>query len=123
LINILGFPRSHRLAAKAEFSRVFDEPFKVSQRHLTVLYKSNQKKHARIGIIVGKRVANSAVARNRIRRVVRDSFRLNQERLIGWDIVVIARQQCDVLSKEKIRKGIDDLWERLLKQYQNRLSS
>lgn len=123
MITILSFPRSHRLVTKAEFKNVFDEPLKVSQRCLMILCRSNQKNHARIGIIVGKRVANSAVARNRIRRIVRDSFRFNQEKLTGWDIVVIARHQCDTLSKEKIRKGIDDLWERLLTQYQNRSSS
>lgn len=119
----LSFPRSHRLVTKAEFKNVFDEPFKVGQRYLTVLYKPNQKAHARMGIIVGKRAVNSAVDRNRIRRIIRDSFRFHQEKLIGWDIVVIARQQCDSLSKDKIRKGIDDLWERLVTQYQNRLSS
>jgi len=123
LITIFGFPRSHRLITKAEFKRVFDEPLKVSQRCLMILCRLNQKKYARIGIIVGKRVANSAVARNRIRRIVRDSFRFNQERLVGWDIVVIARQQCDTLSKENIRKGIDDLWEKLLTRYQNLSSS
>jgi len=118
----LSFPRSHRLVTKADFSHVFDDALKVSQSCLMVLYRTNQLNHARIGIIVGKRVANNAVDRNRIRRIVRDSFRHNQERLAGWDIVVIARQQCDTLSKEKIRKGIDNLWERLLKPYQKRLS-
>lgn len=119
----MSFPRSHRLVTKAEFKHIFDEPFKVNQKYLTVLYRPNLKDHARIGIIVGKRAVNSAVDRNRIRRVIRDSFRLNQEKLIGWDIVIIARQQCDTLSKEKIRKGINDLWERLLAQCQNRSSS
>ena len=88
-----------------------------------VLYRFNQKEHARIGIIVPKRVVNKAVARNRIKRVVRDSFRLNQEKLVGWDIVVIARSHCDTLSKGKIRKGIDDLWEKLLKHYPKRALS
>jgi len=123
LVTILSFPRSYRLVNKAEFQIVFDEPLKINQRYLTILYRSNQKNHARIGIIVGKRVANDAVARNRIRRIVRDSFRLNQEKLAGWDIVVIARQQCDTLSKDKIRKGIDDLWEKLIRSSQNRSSS
>ncbi len=111
----MSFPRRSRLLTKAEFNNVFTEPLKVSQRTLLVLCKSNQKEHARVGIIVGKRVAKHAVTRNRIRRVVRESFRFNQARLTGLDIVVIARQQCDILSNEKIRKGIDDLWERLLK--------
>ncbi len=121
-MTILSFPRSHRLITQAEFKTVFDESLKVSQRCFLILFKSNQKKHARIGIIVGKRVAKSAVARNRIRRIVRESFRLNQEKLAGLDIVVIARQQCDTLTKTKIRKGIDDLWEKLLTQYQNHSS-
>lgn len=122
-MTVLRFPRSHRLITKAEFKTVFDEPLKVSQRCFMILFRSNEKKHARIGIIVGKRVANSAVDRNRIRRVIRDSFRLNQEKLAGLDIVVIARQQCDTLTKSKIRKGIDDLWVKLLAHYQNHLSS
>ncbi|HSW93708.1 MAG TPA: ribonuclease P protein component [Gammaproteobacteria bacterium] len=119
----MSFPRSHRLVSKAEFKAVFDEPLKVNQRYLMILCKTNQKKHARIGIIVGKRVAKSAVSRNRIRRIVRDSFRFNQDRLTGWDIVVIARQQCDTLSKTNIRKGLDHLWEKLMTTSQNRSSS
>lgn len=119
----LSFPRNHRLVTKAEFKHVFDAPHKVNQKHLTVLYRSNHKNYARIGLIIGKRYVSSAVARNRIRRIIRDSFRLHQDRLVGWDIVVIARQQCDSLSKEKIRKGIDDLWEKLTAYYQNRSST
>jgi len=123
LVTILSFPRSHRLVTQAEFKNVFDEPLRISQQYLMILYRLNQKNHARIGIIVGKRVANNAVARNRIRRIVRNSFRFNQEKLTGWDIVVIARQQCDTLSKEKIRKGIDNLWEKLMTSCRNRSSS
>jgi ribonuclease P protein component len=114
----LSFPRDHRLVTKAEFKRVFDESKKVNHRHVLILYSPNQKPHARIGIIVGKRFANSAVDRNRIRRVIRDSFRHVKDSLAGIDIVVIARSQCDTLSKATLRKGIDDLWKRLLTQHQ-----
>lgn len=117
-MTLFSFSRSHRLVAQAEFKQVFDNPVKISQQYLMILCRLNQKEHARIGIIVGKRVANNAVDRNRIRRIVRDSFRLNQKKLVGWDIIVIARQQCDTLSREKIRKGIDNLWEKLLAYHQ-----
>ncbi len=113
----MSFPRNHRLATKAEFKRVFDQAQKINQRHVLILFRPNEISHPRIGIIVGKRVANSAVDRNRIRRVIRDSFRHQQQRLASLDIVVIARAQCDTLSKAKLRKGIDDLWEKLLTQY------
>jgi ribonuclease P protein component len=109
----LRFPRSCRLINKAEFKSVFDEPKKVSQHYLLALYKPNEKPYARLGIVVGKRVAKSAVSRNTIKRVLRESFRHNQINLTGLDIIVIARQQCDTLDKSTLHRGIDRLWEKL----------
>jgi len=110
----LSFPRSHRLVNKAEYKSLFDKSNKVSQRCLLILFKPNQKSHARLGLVIGKRAVNSAVIRNRIKRILRESFRQNQEKLKGLDIIIIARQQCDKLSKQKLREGIDQLWEKLL---------
>lgn len=109
----LSFPRKHRLVTKAEFKSIFDKSQKVSQRYWVVLHKPNQTNYARLGLVVGKRVANSAVKRNRIKRVIRESFRHYQNGLTGVDIIVIARQQCDKLSKQKLREGMDQLWEKL----------
>ena len=114
--NYLNFPRQRRLTQKAEFKSVFDVSQKVSLKHLLALYKPNQKDGARIGIIVGKRVANLAATRNQIKRVVRESFRAHQDQLSGLDIIVIARQHCDSLDKTQLREGIDTLWQRLLLQ-------
>jgi ribonuclease P protein component len=104
--------------SKADYQSVFDDASKVGQRHLLALYKPNTKFHARVGIIVGKRVANQAVARNQIKRIVRESFRANQVQFPGYDIVVIARQQCDSLDKTQLREGIDKLWQKLASQFQ-----
>jgi ribonuclease P protein component len=112
-----SFPRHHRLVNKAEFQWVFDDSTKVSQKHLLALYKPNHAEHARVGIIVGKRVANRAVERNQIKRVIRESFRAIQQNLIGLDIIIIARQQCDSLDKVQLREGIDKLWQKLATQY------
>lgn len=114
----MSFPRSRRLVTKAEFKAVFDKSKKISQKHLLILFKPNQKSYARMGLVVGKTAAKSAVARNRIKRVVRESFRLNRQRLKGLDIVVIARQQCNTLNKTQLREGIDQLWQRLIGQFQ-----
>lgn len=111
--NTLTYPRKNRLVTKAEFKAVFDNAQKVSQKYLLVLYKPNQNLHSRLGLVVGKRFANKAVSRNRIKRVIRESFRFNFENLKGIDIIVIARHQCDTLTKHKLREGIDKLWEKL----------
>ncbi len=115
----LRFPQKNRLLTKAEHEQVFAKSHKVSQKYLLVLFQQNKKLHGRISIIVGKRVARYAVTRNKIKRIIRESFRINQNKLKGFDIIVIARSQCDTLDKVKLREGIDKLWEKLLTQYQN----
>jgi ribonuclease P protein component len=110
----MSFPRSHRLVTQTEYKSLFNKAQKVSHRFLTILYKKNNNLYGRLGLIVGKRIAKKAVSRNQIKRVIRESFRSQQDKLSGIDIIVIARQQCDKLSKQKLREGIDQLWERLL---------
>jgi ribonuclease P protein component len=118
LKNDLSFPRNQRLVTKAEFKSLFGESTKASQRYLLALYKPNKHASSRLGIIVGKRVANLAVTRNLIKRVIRESYRTVQDQLTGLDIVVIARAQCGSLDKVQLREGIEKLWQKLLIQYQ-----
>ena len=116
----LHFPRNQRLLTKAEFKSVFDQSRKVSQKHLLVLFKASPQAKNRLGVIVGKRVAKKAVTRNTIKRIMRESFRLNQAMFSGLDLIIIARAQCDKLEKVELRRGIDKLWEKLrddLKKY------
>lgn len=113
----MRFPKSHRLLNKTDYNQTLDNALKVSYRSLLVLFKPNQREHSRLGLIIGKRVAALAVSRNRIKRAVRESFRLHQENFPGLDIVVIARQQCDKLSKQELLLGMKKLWERVIAQY------
>ena len=108
------FPRTHRLVSQSEYKLLFNKSRKLNDRFLTILYRKNNNLYGRLGLIVAKRVAKHAVTRNRIKRVIRESFRFQHAKLSGIDIIVIARQQCDKLSKQKLREGIDQLWERLL---------
>jgi ribonuclease P protein component len=57
-----------------------------------VFARPNGLAHARIGIIAGKRVASRAVDRNRVKRLVREMFRLMRHRLDGVDVVVQLRR-------------------------------
>lgn len=109
----LSFSRNQRVITRAEFKSIFDSSKKIAQRNLVLLFKPNAKPHARLGVVVGKRTAKSAVLRNRIKRVIRESFRSNQDRLKRVDIIIIARKPCETLNKDILRKGIDKLWEKL----------
>ncbi len=59
-----------------------------------VLYaRRNRTEKNRVGITVGKKIGH-AVVRNRVRRRIREVYRLNEEKFQpGWDIVVVARSR------------------------------
>src|SRR5581483_2112419 len=102
-----------RLKTSADFSQVFDHPQKTLGKNLLILWKPGQSFCARIGVIAGKKVSKLAVSRNRIRRVIRNSFRLNKNELGLLDIIVIARQSCAGLSSKQLRHETDILWKKL----------
>ena len=109
-----GFPRHSRLLKPAEFQRVFDHTeVRGSTAHLLVLASANECGHPRIGFVLAKKQIKHAVARNRVRRLVRESFRLHQHDLPSLDLVVLARGGLVALDNQQIREMIDALWFRL----------
>lgn len=88
-----AFPKALRLLRRAEFRRVYEQGQRRSASLCTVFYCSNGLAHSRLGITVPVRVGK-AVTRNRIKRRLREIFRLNRSRIPGgWDLVVNPRAQ------------------------------
>ena len=104
------FSRKYRLISKIDFQSVFANPHKASKKYLLALYKPNHLTHARLGLIVAKHHVKRAVDRNRLRRLIRESFRHHQETLKGLDIIVLIRSKCSPLENNIIRADIDSLW-------------
>ena len=66
---------------------------KLNSKHFLILIAKSLKPHNRLGITVTKKVDKRAVKRNKIKRRVRELFRLNQHLLIeNFDIIIIARK-------------------------------
>ena len=85
------FTPNHRLKTSAEFDRVFSQPWRSGSKYFTVLARANTLSYPRLGLIISKRCAKSAVKRNRLKRLIRESFRHQQYRLDGVDVVVIGK--------------------------------
>lgn len=68
----------------------------------------------RLGLAISVKSAGNAVARNRLKRTCRESFRLRQHELVGWDVVVMARHGAAQLSGESLRQSLDRHWRRLI---------
>lgn len=86
-----SFPRRVRLTGRNAFADVFAQPIKSSDRFFTVLARPNALPHPRLGLAISRKVSRSAVVRNRIKRVARESFRRHQPLLGGLDCVVMGR--------------------------------
>ena len=70
--------------------------------YLVLYAKRNRTGTNRVGVTVGKKLGH-AVVRNRVRRRLREVYRLNEDRFApGWDIVVVARSRCIKADFQKL---------------------
>jgi ribonuclease P protein component len=53
---------------------------------------------------------NSAVSRNRIKRIIRESFRLSEIIINGYDLVVMAQKKLDIKNGKLLRKSLELHW-------------
>lgn len=84
----LRFPPEARLLKASEFRAVFRTGRRARIGPLHARFRPNGKRRARLGLAVSLKATRRAVVRNRVRRQLRESFRVNQNRLAGLDVVV-----------------------------------
>jgi ribonuclease P protein component len=86
-----GFPKLLHLRSPAEFEAVYHPRMRESRGPLTIYALPNSLGHPRLGLSTSRKVGN-AVRRNRIRRLLREAFRLLQHDFPrGYDIVIVPR--------------------------------
>jgi len=86
-----SFSRSHRLSGKLLFAAVYDAKVKTSRGPLVMYSMPNDLGHLRMGISISRRVG-TAPRRNRIKRLLREAFRLHPVGLPrGYDLVIVVR--------------------------------
>jgi ribonuclease P protein component len=114
-----GFGREKRLLTPRQFKAVFDSPSaKVPGKNVLLLARQNELDHPRLGLVIGKKSVKLSVERNRLKRVIRNSFRLNQAILAGWDIVVVARKGIAEQTNAELAEHFGKLWKRLARSRQ-----
>jgi ribonuclease P protein component len=98
-----------------DYKPVFDNSrYKVSTKQLLLLATASQARRPRLGLVIAKKHVSKAVQRNRLKRVLRESFRLRQSEIPLIDIVVLARKDADKLAPLELRKMIDRLIDELI---------
>ena len=109
------FARQKRLLKPGDFKTVFDEAVRSGDALLTVFARPNSLGVARLGLAISKKHLKLAVDRNRVKRLIRESFRRHQTRLQGLDIVVMARAGI----KTEFLQNLPRHWQRVIQQCAN----
>ena len=111
----LGFSRELRLLAPSQFNFVFQQPFRASLPEISIIARPNTLQHPRLGLTVAKKYVKRANQRNRIKRICRESFRLQQHLLPDYDFIIIARKGIGDIDNALLFKMLDKLWQRHLR--------
>ena len=70
----------------------------------------NQDDHPRLGLAIATRVFGTAVARNRVKRLIRESFRMNQYSLPAVNISIGARAAARSATPAELRDSLERTW-------------
>lgn len=111
-MNKLTFPRELRLLAPNQFKAVFAQPDRASTPQLTLLSIPTSLENPRLGLTVAKKHLKRAHDRNRIKRIVRESFRLKQHQLPHHDFVFVAKGGIGKLTNQELFETLEKLWQR-----------
>jgi len=110
-----GFSPEQRLHTSKEFGRVFADPARSSDRFFTILGRPNARPVARLGLTISRRAAKRAVDRNKLKRLAREAFRMQQS-LPCWDFVIMAKTGAERTEKRVLRESLDRHFTRLKAQ-------
>ncbi len=109
----LRHPRAARLLRPGDFSTLRRAGKRLFFRYFQCEFRVNDAPTARLGMAVSRRVSKRAVVRNRIRRQIRESFRLRRPSLPPCDVLIIARTQAAATNNPALRAELDLLWTKL----------
>ena len=111
------FTRESRLLTPGQFQAVFSKPLRFGSHHITVLITPNSDKINRLGLAIAKKRVKLAVQRNRIKRQIRESFRLHQHELPGVDMVIMVKSGTDKLDNREIKQQLEKIWRKIIQRH------
>ena len=124
--SLAPLPKCAKLLKAADYNHVFDKSVRSSDRYFTVLARPNMLLHARLGMAFSKKRVKLAVARNRLKRISRESFRLIQlkqqsgsqqgQEKVNADYIILAGAQCGKATNQQLFCSLEQHWQQLNKK-------
>lgn len=108
-MKLYSFPKQERLLNRKDFVNLNRRGKRFHTRHFIVIIKETETGINRLGITVSKKIGN-AVKRNRVKRLVREFFRLNKYHIsTGCDIVIIGKRNSFLLNYTDTKKELGEI--------------
>lgn len=101
-----------KLIKTNQFNFVFQQNKKLSISNIILLSRLNIVKYPRLGISISKKKIKKSHERNRIKRIIRESFRLNQHIIFYMDFIFIVKKNIIHLNNNIIIETLEKLWKR-----------
>ncbi|MCK5536680.1 MAG: ribonuclease P protein component [Bacteroidales bacterium] len=112
-----NFSRQFRLLLPSDYKFVFNRSIRSSDKLLTIIARSNPEQlQPRLGLAIAKKSVRTAVHRNRIKRLSREFFRLNKEKIAQADYVILVRHGIDKLDNKIITQSLSKQFNYLRKK-------
>jgi ribonuclease P protein component len=108
----LSYRKLERVTNKSRFRAIYDQGVWSSSKHFTTIICSNTEGVKRLGITVTKKAGNS-VKRNRIKRLIREFFRLNKALFPARnDVIIMAKRNMPPLNYQEACRELTELFTR-----------
>lgn len=109
----MSLPPQHRLTEKRAFREIFEKPCVASDPFFKIMARLNGQNCSRLGLAVSRKVDRRAVQRNRLKRLVRESFRLQlaaHPGVAAANYLVLPRPQAVTISHAEVFERLARLW-------------
>lgn len=106
----MGFYTDKKLKQRAQFDTVFANRKCKKGTCFRIFWATNNLESSRLGISIPKKNIPKAVSRNKIKRLIKESFRLNYNCLPGVDIVLVVNKNANDLSAEYLCSELSTKW-------------
>lgn len=119
------FEKKFRLLSASDFSELKVDSLSFKKPSLIIYYKKNSYNQTRIGLSVPKKIGK-AHDRNRLKRIIRESFRQSSHKFLGADVLIVVSWnrsiigESQVFKEEMLLKNLDEFFvhlNRLVEKY------
>jgi ribonuclease P protein component len=112
MLSPARFTRQQRLIQSADFGRVFSQPIRSVDRYFTVLARPGTCDNSRLGLAISKKAEKLAVARNCLKRLIREVFR--QTELPALDFVIMSKRGSSTFENKVLIESLQQHFSRIV---------